>query len=335
MLQVAPLVAAAQALEVRYTFLILLTGCFINSGQGRDVPDEPWEGENKMQKLKKSPVSIACYIIAALVLIYCFYLLGTSYKTIADYYSAYSMKPQFGEVATYILQSCLTPFVSAVTLFMAAFILDSVRKLDPKNYVEVKAPAAIADGTAVAFEGAEADAADEAEITAAETMPEYEDGVVEFGEADNAAAETEADGAEIAAGDSAEFTEFVEASAAEADEDMKVDGETAEFSKLAEDLAGDYTDKAEESTEVSSEDAAEEEPTVAIEEAAEAPAEEQTEQAAEAPAEQTEEAPKPKKKRRRKSNKKDGASSGQDKAQADKEQADKEDSAAKEETAAE
>lgn len=291
-----------------------------------------------MQKLKKSPVSIACYIIAALVLIYCFYLLGTSYKTIADYYSAYSMKPQFGEVATYILQSCLTPFVSAVTLFMAAFILDSVRKLDPKNYVEVKAPAGIADGAAVAFEGAEADAADEAEITAAETMPEYEDGVVEFGEADNAAAETEADGAEIAAGDSAEFTEFVEASAAEADEDMKVDGETAEFSKLAEDLAGDYTDKAEESTEAAAADAAEEEPTVAIEEAAETAeeaAEAAAEEAAESAAEQAEEAPKPKKKRRRKSNKKDGASSGQNKSQADKEQADKEDSAAKEETAAE
>lgn len=291
-----------------------------------------------MQKLKKSPVSIACYIIAALVLIYCFYLLGTSYKTIADYYSAYSMKPQFGEVATYIMQNCLTPFVSAVTLFMAAFILDSVRKLDPKNYVEVKVPAGIADGAAVAFEGAEADAADEAEITAAETMPEYEDGVVEFGEADNAAAETEADGAEIAAGDSAEFTEFVEASAAEADEDMKVDGETAEFSKLAEDLAGDYTDKAEESTEAAAADAAEEEPTVAIEEAAETAeeaAEAPAEEAAESAAEQAEEAPKPKKKRRRKSNKKDGASSGQDKAQADKEQADKEDSAAKEETAAE
>ena len=130
----------------------------------------------KMQKLKKSPVSIVCYVIAALALIYCFYVLGTAYKTVADYYAAYNMQPQLKEVVTYVLQTGLAPLTSAITLFMAAYILDSVRKLDPNNYVTVEDKAVKAE-TAVAADAADTDSED---VAAAEDMPEYEDGVVEF-----------------------------------------------------------------------------------------------------------------------------------------------------------
>jgi hypothetical protein len=190
-----------------------------------------------MQKLKKSPVSIVCYVIAALALIYCFYVLGTAYKTVAQYYAAYNMKPQIGEIVTYVLQTGLAPLTSAITLFMAAYILDAVRKLDPNNYVTVEKKA-VTEETAVAADAADTDSED---ASAAETMPEYEDGVVEF---EGAAAENAEDG-EFEGKDTHEFTEFVESSAPETDEDMKVEGETAGFSRLAEDLAGDYTEKAE------------------------------------------------------------------------------------------
>ena len=242
-----------------------------------------------MQKFKKSPVTIICYVFAALALVYCCYVLGNSYKTVAEYYAAYNMKPQFGEILTYMMQSGLAPLTSAVTLFMAAYILDTVRKLDPKKYITV--PAADAAVSAAASE-AEAETAvsdtEGEETAAAEEMPEYEDGVVEFdGSEEKASEETVFEGEETH-----EFTEFVEASAPEADEDMKVDSEKAEFSKLAEDLAGDYTENAQEET------------------AAEPKADEEAASDEAAKPEETDdnsEAPKPKKRRRRKPSNKQSA----------------------------
>jgi hypothetical protein len=253
-----------------------------------------------MQKFKKSPVTIVCYVLAALALVYCCYVLGNSYKTVAEYYAAYNMKPQIGEILTYMLQGGLTPLTSAVTLFMAAHILDAVRKLDPKNYVSVPA----ADAAVQAADddiSAEAAADEESEnAAAAEEMPEYEDGVVEFDGSESKDTEDTVFEDE----DSHEFTEFVESSAPEADADMTVEGEKAEFSKLAEDLAGDYSQNTQEAetAEVKAEETAEAE-TAEISEDSESVSEGNADTGNADKAETADssaEAPKPKKRRRRK-----------------------------------
>jgi hypothetical protein len=154
-----------------------------------------------MKKLKVSPVVIICYVLAALSLVYFCYLLGTTYKTIADYYSAYGMKPQFGETVAYILQSAVTPLVNTILLFMAGYILNAVRKLDPNNYVEVEAPAV--EETADVVSGDETEDTvefpAEAETAAAEAEETVEEAAEEGAETAEEVAEESVETAEEAA----------------------------------------------------------------------------------------------------------------------------------------
>ena len=88
-----------------------------------------------MKKYRRTPISIICYVIAALLLIYTIYVGSTTVATIVDYYSSYDMAPQAGEFLTYLMQNCLMPFVSSILIGMAGFILDAVRKADPANWL--------------------------------------------------------------------------------------------------------------------------------------------------------------------------------------------------------
>ena len=136
-----------------------------------------------MKKLKKSPVSIVCYVIAALSLIYALYALASGYSYLNSYFSAYgtSIGANLGDAATYMLSQSFTPLCFAVMVFMCGHINEGVRALNPDNYVDV-----------VVVDKAEADTdeaseAEPAELAEAEAETEVvEVGVDEMVEADEA-----------------------------------------------------------------------------------------------------------------------------------------------------
>ena len=88
-----------------------------------------------MKQFQKSPVAIACYVISVLLAAYFLYVCATTISTINQYYASYDMKAGFGETLGYIVQSGLSPLVSAITVFMAGYILEEVRKLNPANWM--------------------------------------------------------------------------------------------------------------------------------------------------------------------------------------------------------
>ena len=94
------------------------------------------------KKLRKSPVVIALYVIAALTLVYAFYLIGSAVSYMVSYYSSYSMTPGAGELIGYALQSGYQPIVLAVMLAAVAYTLNEVRALNPAYYATAEALAA-------------------------------------------------------------------------------------------------------------------------------------------------------------------------------------------------
>lgn len=86
------------------------------------------------KKLRQSPIVIALYALAVLVLIYAFYQVGSTVKYIASYYSQYGMSPSFGEAAGYVLSAVYQPLVMAILLGAAGYILNEVRALNPAYY---------------------------------------------------------------------------------------------------------------------------------------------------------------------------------------------------------
>lgn len=86
------------------------------------------------KKLRKSPVVIALYAVAALVLIYSVYLVGSTVSYIASYYGQYGATPGFGETVGYVMQSVYQPLVMAILLGAAGYILNEVRALNPAYY---------------------------------------------------------------------------------------------------------------------------------------------------------------------------------------------------------
>ncbi len=86
------------------------------------------------KKYKKSIIAIACYVFAALLLIYVCYIAGNTISTVNQYYAQYGISATAGEYVTYIIESGLTPLVEAVLVFMAGCILDAVRMSNPDNY---------------------------------------------------------------------------------------------------------------------------------------------------------------------------------------------------------
>ena len=78
-----------------------------------------------MKKFRRSPFTIACYVIAAMFAAYFVTIVISTVTTINQYYAAYDMSPTFGEVASYLFQQGTMP------LFI---ILDEVRKGNPANW---------------------------------------------------------------------------------------------------------------------------------------------------------------------------------------------------------
>ena len=90
------------------------------------------------KKFIQSPIAVICYILAALMLIYACFQAGSTVKQINEYYSSYGMSAKASEYVTYVLQAILDPLIHAFTFFIAGYILNAVRKLDPKNYKTVE-----------------------------------------------------------------------------------------------------------------------------------------------------------------------------------------------------
>ena len=86
------------------------------------------------KKFIQSPVAVACYVIAALMLIYACYQGGSTVGQINEYYAGYGMSAKPMEYVTYVFQAMLEPVFHAIVIFMAGYILNAVRKLDPKNF---------------------------------------------------------------------------------------------------------------------------------------------------------------------------------------------------------
>lgn len=141
-----------------------------------------------MKKLKKSPVSIVCYVIAALSLIYALYALVSGYSYLNSYFSAYgtSIGANLGDAATYMLSQSFTPLCFAVMVFMCGHINEGVRALNPENYVEVEV-----------VEKTDADEASEEEAVCLSEV-ENETEVVEVEEVETVEAVTDEEAAEPA-----------------------------------------------------------------------------------------------------------------------------------------
>ena len=136
-----------------------------------------------MKKLKKSPVSIVCYVIAALSLIYALYAIVSGYSYLNSYFSAYgtSIGANLGDAATYMLSQSFTPLCFAVMVFMCGHINEGVRALNPDNYVDV---VVVDKAEADTDEASEAEPAELAEVEAETEVVEVE--VDEMVEADEA-----------------------------------------------------------------------------------------------------------------------------------------------------
>ena len=136
-----------------------------------------------MKKLKKSPVSIVCYVIAALSLIYALYALVSGYSYLNSYFSAYgtSIGANLGDAATYMLSQSFTPLCFAVMVFMCGHINEGVRALNPDNYVDV---VVVDEAEADTDEDSEAEPVELAEVEAETEVFEVE--VDEMVEADEA-----------------------------------------------------------------------------------------------------------------------------------------------------
>ena len=91
--------------------------------------------DNKEKKYRRSALSIACYVIALLMLLYIIYMAGSTAAQINQYYAQYEMKAQPMEYFTYIMQSVMEPLINAVIFFMLGYILDEVRKNNHAYYL--------------------------------------------------------------------------------------------------------------------------------------------------------------------------------------------------------
>ena len=90
---------------------------------------------NNLKKYRRSWASVVCYVLAAAMLVYVCYLIGTTVSAINQYYAQYQMAAKPSEYVTYIMQQVLEPLVNTVLFFMLGYILDAVRKTDPANYM--------------------------------------------------------------------------------------------------------------------------------------------------------------------------------------------------------
>lgn len=90
--------------------------------------------KEEKKKFMRSPVTIACYIIAALMLIFFATQFKSAWDTGAEYYNAYELEQEKLEIILYAFQSALTSLLFAFVAFIGGFGISEVRKTNPENY---------------------------------------------------------------------------------------------------------------------------------------------------------------------------------------------------------
>ena len=199
--------------------------------------EELQKGENtEMKQFRKSPIAIACYVISALFAVYFLFICVNTIITINQYYASYDMSAGFGETLGYIVQSGLSPLASTITVFMAGFILEEVRKLNPANWMTEDEIAEEKEAKKMAREAKQIAKGEAAKAKA------------------DAKAEAEAEArAEAQAEKLAQETETVEFSAVVAEDTEEIEAEAEELSETAEGAAEESAETAEEVAEASDE----------------------------------------------------------------------------------
>ena len=101
---------------------------------------------NKKKKYRRSRFAIACYVLAAAMLIFACYLGGRTVMVINQSFADRPVDPTAGIYFNYILEQTLQPLFYMVVFFMLGYILDEVRKNNKAYYLsdEEIAEAAIA-----------------------------------------------------------------------------------------------------------------------------------------------------------------------------------------------
>ena len=189
-----------------------------------------------MKQFIRSKVAIACYVISVLIAAYCLYVCASAIGYVNQYFASMGMPANFGVTLEYILQSGLSPLVSAITVFMAGFILEEVRKLNPSNWKTEDELAEEKEAKKMAKEAKQIAKGEAAKAKA------------------DAKAEAEAEArAEAQAEKLAQETETVEFSAVVAEDTEEIEAEAEELSETAEGAAEESAETAEEAAEASDE----------------------------------------------------------------------------------
>lgn len=147
---------------------------------------------DKKKKFRRSPVTVICFVLAALMLIYACYQGGSTIHQINDYYAQYGMKAKPAEYLTYVSQSVMATLINAIGLFMLAKIHDDVRKNNPANFMSDEDMVEAAEAKKAAkdskqFEKGEkaaAKAADKSDVKVSVKTESEEPVVVDFAVAD-------------------------------------------------------------------------------------------------------------------------------------------------------
>lgn len=147
---------------------------------------------DKKKKFRRSPVTVICFVLAALMLIYACYQGGSTIHQINDYYAQYGMKAKPVEYLTYVSQSVMATLINAIVLFMLAKIHDDVRKNNPANFMSDEDMVEAAEAKKAAkdskqFEKGEkaaAKAADKSDVKVSVKTESEEPVVVDFAVAD-------------------------------------------------------------------------------------------------------------------------------------------------------
>lgn len=153
-----------------------------------------WRTKMKEKKLRKSGIAIACYAIAGVLMLYVIYSVISAVAYLNSYFAQYGMTigDSFGDAFSYIVSATLNPLVMAVLIFMAGYILEAVRSLNPANYISEEELAAMKAEKAAKKEAAKAEKeAAKAEKVEEAALVEAEAEVIEEKETEEIAEEAE------------------------------------------------------------------------------------------------------------------------------------------------
>ena len=109
-----------------------------------------------MKKFRRSPLTYACYTVAAVFAVYFCVTVVSTITTINNYYAGYGMTAGFTETLGYVIQAGAVPLISALATLMIGCIHDEVRKLNPAYYATDEELAAAREAKKQAREEAKA-----------------------------------------------------------------------------------------------------------------------------------------------------------------------------------